>query len=178
MSHVQVTAPSPSLEQLKKQAKDLCKAHRSADPKAAHRIKSHLPRLIDVSETQIPEAEFSLQEAQHVISREYGYTHWEMLRAVVLGDLDTVVTIDDLSTQVLLREVDQRALAVALQGATDAARERFLSVMSVRARGLMEAQIESVEVEAAQIESTRRRMLQQLANLATAGQLEWPFDIR
>ena len=167
---------NPSFEQLKKQAKDLRKAHRSADPEAAQRIKTHLPRLAETSEQEILETDFALQEAQHVISREYGCKHWEMLQAVVEVDLDAVTGLDDRSTQVFLREVDQKDMVVALKGATPAAREKFLSNMSARVRGIIKAEIQLVEVDADEIESTRRRLLQQLANLAFSDSLDWSFE--
>ena len=71
--------PHPSLENLKKQAKSLHKAHRSGDPEAADRIKPHLPRLTDASAEEILQSDFSLQEAQLVVAREYGFPSWPKL---------------------------------------------------------------------------------------------------
>jgi len=70
--------PRPNFEQLKKQAKDLRKAHQSADAETAARIEAHLPRLAKASEEEILQGDFSLQEAQHIVAREYGFKHWEM----------------------------------------------------------------------------------------------------
>ena len=53
----------PSLEQLKKQAKDLRKGHQSASAEAAERIKESLPRLSDATVEEILQGHFSLQEA-------------------------------------------------------------------------------------------------------------------
>jgi len=75
--------PQPDLEQLKKQAKDLLKAHKSANSDAARRIKNHLPKYAERSEQEIMDASFSLREAQQVIAREYGFTSWQKLRISV-----------------------------------------------------------------------------------------------
>ena len=166
---------NPSSEQLKKQAKDLRKAHRSADPVAADRIKTHLPRLSAASEEEIHESEFSLQEAQHVIAREYGCKHWEMLHAVVANDFEAVTRLDDKNAQVFMRELDQADLVVALKGASEAVREKFLSNMSARVRGYMTAEIELCNADTDEIGSMRMRMLRQLAGIAVADRLEWPF---
>src|SRR5712691_4292232 len=57
--------PRPNLEQYKKQAKDLVKAHKSGDPEAIRRIKKYHPR-----------SRFALADAQFVIAREYGFESW------------------------------------------------------------------------------------------------------
>jgi hypothetical protein len=81
--------PHPSLENLKKQAKGLHKAHRSGDSEAADRIKPHLPRLTDASTEEILQSDFSLQEAQLVVAREYGFPSWPKLVEAVSQDEDS-----------------------------------------------------------------------------------------
>ena len=71
--------PRPNLENLKKQAKSLHKAHRSGDSAAAECIKTHLPRLADASPEEILQSDFTLQEAQLVLAREYGFPSWPKL---------------------------------------------------------------------------------------------------
>src|ERR1700693_430285 len=72
----------PSLEQLKKQAKDLHKLHASGDAEALHRIAESHP--------QPRKTEFSLADAQLVVAREYGFESWPKLKthveAVIRGD--------------------------------------------------------------------------------------------
>jgi ankyrin repeat protein len=67
----------PNLEQLRKQAKDLLAAYRAADPAAVeevHRFEHH------------PDADaFSLNDAQRVLARAYGYASWGKLKAFVDG---------------------------------------------------------------------------------------------
>src|SRR5256712_2519799 len=75
----------PSLEQYKKQAKDLVKvfkalqARTSGDSDAIQRIKKHHPRLGQLPETEIRNARLALADAQLVIAREHGFESWPKL---------------------------------------------------------------------------------------------------
>jgi Ankyrin repeats (3 copies) len=60
---------SPSLEQYKKQAKDLVKAHKAGRHEAIQRIQQHHPRAAQLSEV-------ALADAQLVIAREHGFDSW------------------------------------------------------------------------------------------------------
>ncbi len=72
----------PSLEQYKKQAKELIKEFKaiqrrtSGDPEAIQRIKKHHPRLQKLPEAEIRSAKFALADAQLVIAREHGFESW------------------------------------------------------------------------------------------------------
>src|SRR5438445_6394313 len=69
----------PSLEQYKKQAKELVKAFRtgeSGDPEAVQRIKKHHPRLSKLLDADIRNAKFALVDAQLVVAREHGFVSW------------------------------------------------------------------------------------------------------
>ncbi|MGH7693872.1 MAG: hypothetical protein ACRENH_02775 [Gemmatimonadaceae bacterium] len=59
----------PSLEQLRKQAKDLLRLVASGDATATQRIRNVLPKV----------TEASLGDAQFVIAREYGFESWPKL---------------------------------------------------------------------------------------------------
>jgi hypothetical protein len=69
--------PQPSLEQLRKQAKDLLDGYRASNPTAVaevHRFERH------------PDpAAFALHDAQRVLARAYGYVSWARLKACVDG---------------------------------------------------------------------------------------------
>ena len=79
--------PKANLEHLKKQAKDLLKAHQSGDVEACKRIGAFLPRMSEASEEDIRSAKVTLQEAQYVIAREYGFDKWAHLVARVSDSL-------------------------------------------------------------------------------------------
>jgi hypothetical protein len=62
----------PSLEQLRKQAKDLLKAFSAGDGEAAKRLRAILPHAVE------PNA-VTLADAQFVLAREYGFENWAQL---------------------------------------------------------------------------------------------------
>jgi len=111
--------PHPNLKQLKVQAKDLRKAFQAADAESIERLKAHLPRLADVPEDEIRNADVSLVDFQHVVAREYGFESWNWLRAVVDVDFGLLNRLADQEVQILLREVDNPVLILALQSADD-----------------------------------------------------------
>src|SRR5580704_3201150 len=80
-------AVRPSLEQYRKQAKELVKVFRSAasrkslDSQATlsevvQRVKTHLPRFADLPEDEVARTRFALADAQFVIAREHGFRSW------------------------------------------------------------------------------------------------------
>jgi ankyrin repeat protein len=62
--------PHPSLEQQKKLAKELLKAHRAGEAAARARIREQLP----------DKEKITLADAQFVIAREYGFANWSALK--------------------------------------------------------------------------------------------------
>src|SRR6478736_1055731 len=66
----------PSLEQYKKQAKDLLKAYRSADVETIRRVKQNHPRFENLSAPGFDVTKFALADAQLVIAREHGFESW------------------------------------------------------------------------------------------------------
>jgi ankyrin repeat protein len=75
----------PSLEQYKKQAKELLKAYRSADVETIRRVKRNHPRFERLAEPShvLPPgfdiSKFALADAQLVIAREHGFESWPKL---------------------------------------------------------------------------------------------------
>jgi hypothetical protein len=67
---------------LKKQAKDLLKAHQAADPSACVSLRQ-LPRFATASDEGVLAADLTLHDAQSAVAREYGYPHWSALRDAV-----------------------------------------------------------------------------------------------
>src|SRR5882724_10180747 len=72
--------PRPSLEQLKKQAKDLRKSHASGTDESLVRIRENHPRFGNASQSKLQTEKFSLSDAQLVIAREYGFASWPKLK--------------------------------------------------------------------------------------------------
>ena len=83
MSPLSPLPPSPSLEQLKKRAKDLLRAYRAGDPRARLRVQAQLPGLARATPPGDPGPEFRLSDALLVLAREYGFPSWPKLKAQV-----------------------------------------------------------------------------------------------
>jgi hypothetical protein len=75
--------PSPSLEQLKKQAKSLLKRQQAADPEALTRIRENHPRWRNLLQEQVAASPFALADAQQVLASEYGFASWSKLQSHV-----------------------------------------------------------------------------------------------
>jgi hypothetical protein len=65
----------PSLEQLRKQAKELLRDYRAGDTAAARRVRRQIPRLANATSPE----ELALADAQFVLAREYGFESWAAL---------------------------------------------------------------------------------------------------
>jgi ankyrin repeat protein len=68
--------PQPSLEQLRKQAKELLKNYLSGDPQALAEVRRF---------ERNPASPFALADAQRVLARAYGFQSWPKLKAFVDG---------------------------------------------------------------------------------------------
>lgn len=75
--------PSPHLDHLKKQAKDLLASHRRGDAEATERLRAALPSLAGMTPEQVRRAPVALHDAQSAIAREHGLASWNELRAEV-----------------------------------------------------------------------------------------------
>lgn len=67
---------SPNLEQQRKQARELLRAARAAEPEALRRLREHHPRFDE-------SGRLALADAQLVIAREYGFASWPRLKAFI-----------------------------------------------------------------------------------------------
>ncbi len=65
----------PSLEQLRKQTKELLRDYRAGDTTAVERLSAIIPRLADLA----PSDDVTLADAQFVLAREYGFESWAKL---------------------------------------------------------------------------------------------------
>jgi ankyrin repeat protein len=65
----------PSLEQLRKQAKELLRVYNAGDAAAAGRLRAYIQRF---SASELP-ADATLADAQFVLAREYGFESWARL---------------------------------------------------------------------------------------------------
>jgi ankyrin repeat protein len=76
--------PRPSLEHLKREARDLRRAHRARDAEALQLIRDHHPKLSGrPSIEQVAAVSFSIQDAQLVLARAYQFNSWPDLVAKI-----------------------------------------------------------------------------------------------
>jgi catechol 2,3-dioxygenase-like lactoylglutathione lyase family enzyme len=70
----------PNLENLKKQAKLILRWHRERHYPVAAQIRGHLPRFLNMSDSEILAASFKLSDAQEIVAREHACDSWQDLK--------------------------------------------------------------------------------------------------
>jgi hypothetical protein len=87
----------PSLEQYKKQAKDLARECGFRSPDALARVQRHHPRFADLSAAEMQNARIALTDAQLVVAREHGFESWPKFAAHIttLNLERSVAALDD-----------------------------------------------------------------------------------
>lgn len=70
----------PNLENLKKQAKLILRWHRDGHYPVAAQIRQHLPRFLNVRDSEILAASFKLSDAQEMVARQHGFDGWQALK--------------------------------------------------------------------------------------------------
>ncbi|MFD2082600.1 Ankyrin repeat-containing protein [Actinopolymorpha cephalotaxi] len=88
--HARSLPPRPSLEQYRKQAKELLKACRAGDPAAIERVNRELPTAGATGRTRDRSGP-ALTDAQFVIAREHGFASWPRFAAHLQGLVDGAV---------------------------------------------------------------------------------------
>jgi catechol 2,3-dioxygenase-like lactoylglutathione lyase family enzyme len=71
----------PNLENLKKQAKLILRWHREQHYPVAAQIREHLPRFLNMPDSEIRAASFKLSDAQEMVARQHGFDSWQALKA-------------------------------------------------------------------------------------------------
>ena len=70
----------PNLENLKKQAKLILRWHRERHYPVAAQIRGHLPRFLNMPDSEILAASFKLSDAQEMLARQHGFESWQALK--------------------------------------------------------------------------------------------------
>jgi len=70
----------PNLENLKKQAKLILRWHRERHYPVAAQIRGHLPRFLNMPDSEILAAAFKLSDAQEMVARQQGFDRWQALK--------------------------------------------------------------------------------------------------
>jgi len=74
-----VEAYMPNLENLKKQAKLILRWHCERHYPVATQIRAHLPRFLNMPDSEILAASFKLSDAQEIVARQQGFDSWQAL---------------------------------------------------------------------------------------------------
>ncbi len=86
---------------------------------------------------------------------------------------DDLINVDDRSMQTLLREVSSETLIIALKGANNALKEKFLGNMSKRAADMLRDDMEAKgPVRLTEVENAQKEILQIATRLESAGQIQ------
>jgi catechol 2,3-dioxygenase-like lactoylglutathione lyase family enzyme len=70
----------PNLENLKKQAKLILRWHRERHYPVAAQIREHLPRFLNMPDSEILAASLRLGDAQEMVARQHGFESWRALK--------------------------------------------------------------------------------------------------
>lgn len=73
----------PSLENLRKQAKQLVRWHRERNLSVGGRIRAAFPRYRNSTDVELMAMKFTLSVAQEIIAKESGFSCWSALKAGV-----------------------------------------------------------------------------------------------
>jgi flagellar motor switch protein FliG len=85
---------------------------------------------------------------------------------------ENLLDIEDQSIQLLLKEIDSDTLVIALKGAPQELRDKFLKNMSQRAAEMLREDIElRGPVRVSQVETEQKKILEVLKRLADSGQI-------
>ena len=85
---------------------------------------------------------------------------------------ENLATVDNKGIQVLMRNVEPDQLMIALKGASDVVKERFLGNMSERARGMFVDDMEARgPVRIADVEDAQKKIMRLARKLSDSGEL-------
>jgi hypothetical protein len=121
MTTVSRNLPSrPHLEIPKREARDLLKQFRAGNPESLDRIRRRHPRFKDGAVSHVATAEFRLSDAQLIIAREYGFSHWAELKErinshTVAELLGAAIRADDRETVIRLLQSNPQLLHVPVR---------------------------------------------------------------
>ena len=99
--------PNPSIDQLKRQARELLAEFEAGSEEVLRRVQTHRRRFRDGPDRTKP---LTLQEAQWVVAREYGFSTWAELKLRV-QDPERPTNEEDETIKLLTKEGLERARA-------------------------------------------------------------------
>jgi catechol 2,3-dioxygenase-like lactoylglutathione lyase family enzyme len=70
----------PDLENLKKQAKLILRWHRARHYPVAAQIRGLIPRFLNMQDSEILAASFTLSDAQEMVAKQQGFDNWQAMK--------------------------------------------------------------------------------------------------
>ncbi len=102
-------------------------------------------------------------------------SHNEELAQRIIDEMflfENLLDVDDRGIQLILKEISTNSLMIALKGAPDALRDKFLLNMSARAAQLLREDMEaSGPIRVSQVENEQKSILQVVRQLADRGEI-------
>ncbi|MFZ1989757.1 MAG: VOC family protein [Alphaproteobacteria bacterium] len=83
----------PSIDTLKKQAKQYLRWHKDGYYPVAATIRSLLPKYKDLTDRQILTAAFKLADAQELVARRHGFESWQALKEGLVSMANTTTLV-------------------------------------------------------------------------------------
>lgn len=147
---------NPSIDQLKKQAKELMRGFAREDPSVIDRFRG-IRRYASLSEKDFFGSAVRLHDAQYALALHYGFLSWRQLsdhcaqrhkekvmNKPIAQEFNELKDLPDRAMQRLLAEIDASGIARALIGAEKATRERVFRNMSKRAEEIIKETMDSL----------------------------------
>jgi len=166
--------PNPSLRHLKNEAKQLLRALEDGNSEAVARVKANLRRLGGTHDSQVPAADVSLQEAQHVIARKYGFATWVELADTVEPGFERIAELSAEHLEELFRVTEQSDLIIALKDVDGATTDRLLADMTEGAARYIRSEVELSRATEEDVRQVRQRILAAARRLGKEGRITWP----
>ena len=102
----------PNLENLKKQAKLILRWHRERHYPVAAQIREHLPRFLNMPDSEILAASFKLSDAQEMVARQQGFDSWQALKT---GLSTTLLKVKSSPTKATIVSAEPQLFVTDLQ---------------------------------------------------------------
>ncbi|MBN1696971.1 MAG: hypothetical protein JW881_05630 [Spirochaetales bacterium] len=174
----------PSVEHLKKQAKQLLKAFRNGDY-AAFRIFRLIGRYASLPKKAFLNAPIKLHDARYAIALHYGFKSWRQLSdyctqinkedtmsGTIKEEFDRLKGLKNRAMQRLLRQVDSQILAMALLDADEGVKQKVFVNMSGRACTLLKSDITALtDTPEMAVTASKEKILGVYKRLVKAGEI-------
>ncbi len=112
----------PNLENLKKQAKLILRWHRERYYPVAAQIRGHLPRFLNMPDSEILAASFKLSDAQELVARQRGFDSWQALKA---GPSTTPLKVKSAPSKATIVSAEPQLLVSDIQRSCEFFREKL-----------------------------------------------------